>query len=156
MVETVKFFWTPEAAITNPVWLCRTEKDLPVGGILDWTWARPGADRDMLRRAYEAPVASGTSKAGPRRFPWCIPLGGPETDNAIDQQHCSESRKHGTKPANVTSGDRDHIFNAGGGAGCASQVTGATFDTFPNASHCCQEDNGEAIVEIFLQRQGAR
>lgn len=31
-------------------------------------------------------------------------------------------------------------------------MPGATFDTVPNASHFCQEDNGEAIVETFLQR----
>ena len=156
MVETVNFFRTADAAATNPMWLCRTDGDLPVGGIMAWTSARPGADREMLRRAYEAPFAGGATKAGPRRFPWCIPFGGSEARNAADQQHCFEALKRWTEPAHFIFGNRNPIFRAGWGAQCATQVPGATFDTVPNTSHFCQEDNGEAIAETFLQRRGDR
>jgi pimeloyl-ACP methyl ester carboxylesterase len=128
MVETLKFFRTPVAAATNLRWLRWTDGDLPVGDIM----------------------------AGPRRFPWCIPFGEPEARNAADQQHCFEALKRWTKPAHFIFGDSDPIFTAGWGAERASQVPEATFDTVPNASHFCQGDNGEAIVETFLQRQGAR
>ncbi|MFN9849343.1 MAG: hypothetical protein ACK56C_13325 [Alphaproteobacteria bacterium] len=45
----MKFFRTPGAAATNPMWLRWTDGDLPVGDII----------------------------AGPLRFPWCIPFGEP-------------------------------------------------------------------------------
>jgi haloalkane dehalogenase len=143
-------------AATHPAWLAWTGGDLPTGAIVAGTGvaARKRHNIDAVKAAYDAPFAGGASKAGPRRFPWCIPFAEPEAGNAADQQRCFEALKRWDKPAHFIFGDRDPIFPAAWGEAWSRMIAGATFDAVADAGHFCQEDAGEEIVRVFLARRG--
>ncbi len=144
-------FWRESA--TNRAWLGWTGGDLPCGAIVAGTLRRPDLDREAVRRAYDAPYAEGgRSKAGARRFPWCIPFGEPEAGNATDQARCFEALKRWPKPAHFIWGDADPIFTADWARKWSAMIPGATLDLISNASHFVQEEAGEEIVAAFLER----
>ena len=115
--------------------------------------ARSGLDRAAVKRAYDAPFAEGgRSKAGARRFPWCLPFGEPEAGNAADQARCFEALKSWAKPAHFIFGERDPIFTTGWARQWSALLPNATLDLIPDASHFVQEEAGEEIVAAFLER----
>lgn len=145
-------FWRESA--TNPMWLGWTGGDLPCGAIVAGSIGRPDVDRELARRAYDAPFESAAAKAGARRFPWCIPLGEPEAGNAADQERCFNALLTWAKPVHFIFGDRDPIFTADWGRNWSDMIAGSTFDTVEGASHFLQEEAGEEIVAAFLARRG--
>lgn len=141
-----------DAAI-NRHWLAWTRHDLPCGPIVRRTSARPVDDPVALERAYEAPFeGSIPSKAGARRFPWCIPFAEPEAGAADRQAAAFEELKSWSGPVNVIFGDADPIFTAAWGEEWSRMIPDATFDAIERAGHFCQEDAGEEIVECLLRR----
>jgi haloalkane dehalogenase len=140
-------------AAVNRHWLAWMRHDLPVGVIVRRTVVRPVDDPAAVERAYEAPYAGSIkSKAGARRFPWCIPFAEPEAGAADRQAVAFEALKDWTKPVNVIFGADDPIFPPSWGAAWAGMIPGATFDVVEQAGHFCQEDAGEDIVDRLLVR----
>lgn len=152
------FIYTPaikawREAATNRYWLAWTRHNLPCGAIVHRACRRAVSDPAALEAAYEAPYkGSIKSKAGARRFPWCIPFAEPEAGAAIRQAAAFDALKSWTKPVHVIFGDSDRIFTPEWGETWSEMIPGATFDTIERAGHFCQEDAGEEIVECFLKR----
>ncbi len=146
-------FWRDAA--THRAWLRWTGGDLPCGAIVAGALARPVTDPASVQAAYDAPFTdAGRSKAGARRFPWCLPFAEPQAGNALDQTRCFEALRNWRKPAHLIFGDADQIFTADWGRAWAAQIPGATFDLIPGAGHFVQEEAGEEIVAKFLDRRG--
>lgn len=148
-------FWRDSAC--NPLWLAAMEGYFPSGAIVALSAQRPDADREAIRQAYEAPfLDGGESRAGTRRFPWCIPNWEYEAGNGKDQERCFEALKTPGKPVHVIFGDADGVFTAEWGKQWASMIEGATFDTIPQAGHFVQEEAGDEVIEIFARRAGLK
>jgi haloalkane dehalogenase len=141
-------------AATSRFWLGWTGGDQPCGAIVASAAGRPPADRAAIIAAYEAPFdLGGKTKAGARRFPWCIPFAEPEAGAAEAQARAFEQLKGWTGPAHFIFGESDRVFTADWGRQWSGMIAGATFDSIPDAGHFVQEDAGEEIIEIFLRRR---
>lgn len=144
-------------AATNRHWLAWMRHDLPCGPIVRRTLVRRPSDATALEQAYEAPYqGSIKSKAGARRFPWCIPFAQPEAGAASQQAAAFEALKRWPGPVHMIFGDSDPIFPPSWGERWAAMVPGATFDAIERAGHFCQEDAGEEIVAKLLERTGEK
>ncbi len=125
--------------------------DMPVGDIVS-KWPRMAEERRAaVAAAYEAPYPDTASKAGARRFPWCLPFAEPEAGNAADQARCFEALRSCRKPAHLIFGDRDEIFTLEWARRWAAQMPGATVDAVPGPHHV-PEESGAMIAAIMLQR----
>ena len=134
-------------AATNRHWLAWTRHNLPCGSIVRRAMRRPPSDPDQLEAAYEAPFkGSIDSKAGARRFPWCIPFAEPIAGLAQKQESTFIALQSWTKPVHFIFGADDPIFPPSWGKTWASKIPGATFNTIQRAGHFCQEDAGPEIV----------
>jgi haloalkane dehalogenase len=142
-------------AATHRMWLAWTGGDLPCGAIVALSLGRPGHDRNALRLAYDAPFVEGPkSKAGARRFPFCIPFAEPEAGNASDQERCFEALKRLDLPVHFIFGDSDPVFTTDWARQWSAVMPGSTLDLIAGATHFVQEDAGAEVVEIFLGRRG--
>ncbi len=121
--------------------------DLPAGNLLS---RQPNVLDDLrprLWQAYEAPFPDARYKAGPRRFPWCLPFVEPEAGNAADQQRCFDALKSWTKPVHFLFGDRDVIFTVDWQKTWSALVPGTrTVETVPGP-HFVLEESGDIIAE---------
>ena len=127
--------------------------DLPCGQVVLRSHGLPCADPGAVLRAYEAPFPDASFKAGPRRFPWCLPFARPEEGNAAEQQRCFDSLRAWTRgPVHFVWGDADPIFPVEQARRWAALVPGATFDTIPGASHFVPCERGEAVARRLLAR----
>lgn len=126
--------------------------DLPCGFVVADMNRLPldPASAEKVRQAYDAPFPDARSKAGPRRFPWCIPFAQPEEGNARDQERCFEALKSWRKPVHFIFGDRDVVFTTEWERQWAAMMSGATVDTVPGP-HFPQEESGPLIAEIMLR-----
>lgn len=141
-------------AATNPFWLAWMRGEFPVGRVMATAMMRPGHDSAAIEKAYEAPYTKGPeSRAGARRFPWCLPHWQPEEGNAEDQQRCFNTLKTLGKPTHFIFGDADMVFTTAWGEKWAAQMPGSSFDTVAGAGHFLQEEAGEEIVDIFIKRR---
>jgi len=129
--------------------------DMPVGRIVAGTLRRPGHDRAAVERAYDAPFDGPASKAGVRRFPFCIPFAEPEAGNAADQQRCFEALRRYPRPIHFVFGDADEIFPWSWAERWHAQVPGSTLDRIAGAGHFVQEDASDALSEAILLRAGS-
>ena len=129
--------------------------DMPTGRIVAGTLRRPGHDLDEVTAAYDAPYTGYDSKAGARRFPWCIPFGEPEAGNAAQQQRCYDALLAWPKPVHVIFGDADPVFPAEWGRTWADRIPGATFDIITGAGHFVQQDAPDDLVATILHRCGS-
>ena len=144
-------------AATHPLWLGWTRGDLPCGSIVARSLARRPVDLTPIQRAYEAPFAGNSrAKAGPRRFPWCIPFAEPEAGAADSQARAHDALTRWTKPVHVIFGLDDPIFPGEQGRQWSEIIPGATFDGIPRAGHYIQEDAGPEVVATFLRRAGGQ
>lgn len=133
--------------------------DLPCGRVVANTIARSplgsqGRDLTAIQHAYDAPFPDTASKAGARRFPWCLPFAEPQAGNAADQARCFATLTGWVKPAHIIFSDSDRVFTVEWGQAWAARIPGATFDAVAGAGHYPQEQRGEAIAAIMLNRMG--
>jgi haloalkane dehalogenase len=128
--------------------------DMPCGRIVAGTLQRPGHDKARVARAYDAPFPDARYKAGPRRFPFCLPFGDPEAGNAAEQMRCFAALERWPGPVHLVYGDADPIFPPAWGAAWAKRIPGATFETIAGAGHFVQEDAGEELAERILAHVG--
>jgi len=105
---------------------------------------------------YDAPFPDARHKAGPRRFPWCIPFAEPEAGNAADQERCFHALPGLGKPVHFVWGDADPVFPWTWGERWARSIPGATLDRVAGAGHFLQQDAPEDVAALLLQRLGRR
>jgi haloalkane dehalogenase len=139
------------AAATDPN---KLGGDMPVGRIVAGSLRRPGHDRDAVARAYDAPFAGAASKAGARRFPFCIPFAEPEAGNARDQQRCFDALLRYPHPVHFAFGDADEVFPFHWAERWHSLVPGSTLDRIAGAGHFVQEDASDDLADVILGRAG--
>ena len=139
------------AAATDPN---KLGGDMPTGRIVAGSLRRPGHDRDAVARAYDAPFPDAASKAGARRFPFCIPLAEPAAGNAGDQQRCFDALLRYPHPVHFAFGDADEVFDFGWAERWHSLVPGSTLDRIPGAGHFVQEDASAELADVILRHAG--
>ncbi|MBY0400802.1 alpha/beta fold hydrolase, partial [Myxococcota bacterium] len=128
--------------------------DMPVGRIVAGSLRRPGHDRAAIARAFDAPFAGPESKAGARRFPFCIPFAEPEAGNAADQRRCFEALKRYPHPIHFVFGDADEIFPWTWAERWHALVPGSTLDRIPGAGHFVQADAATELSDAILRHAG--
>ena len=101
--------------------------------------------------AYEAPFPDRASKAGPRRFPLCIPIDGKNPEGAAEQQRCWDALLAWKKPVHFIWGTADLVFTEAWGREWAGHFPQSTFDGI-NAGHFLQETHGAEVAELLLGR----
>jgi haloalkane dehalogenase len=128
--------------------------DMPTGRIVAMSLRRDGHDRDALAAAYDAPYDGIESKAGARRFPYCIPFAEPEAGNAASQQWCFDTLPT-LLPIHIAFGDADGVFTWEWAQQWHHQLPGSTLDRIEGAGHFPQEDATADCLEIVLRRATA-
>jgi haloalkane dehalogenase len=131
--------------------------DMPTGRIVANTGRRDGHDKAAQEHAYDAPFPSVEFKAGPRRFPFCIPLDDPAdpdgenkvAGNAIDQQRCFDILPTLGIPIHFAFGDADPVFPFEWAQRWHELVPGSTLDRIENAGHFVQEDAPQDCLEVI-------
>ena len=113
-----------------------------------------GHDLAAVALAYDAPFTGVASKAGARRFPFCIPFGEPEAGNASDQQRCFEALLRYERPLHFAFGDADEVFTWSWAERWHSLAPGSTLDRIAGAGHFVQEDAPDDLADVILRRTG--
>ncbi len=121
-------------------------------GTVAGTLRRPGHDLDAVRAAYDAPFTGYESKAGARRFPWCIPFGQPVEGGAEWQQRCYSQLPDLGLAVHFVWGDADPVFPFSQAEEWAATIPGSTLDRIEGAGHFVQEDAPEDCVTAILAR----
>ena len=130
--------------------------DMPTGRIVAGSMRRPDHDRAALTAAYDAPFPTYESKAGARRFPFCIPFGEPEAGNAVDQERCFRALPTLGVPLHLAFGDADSVFTWDWAERWHAQLPGSTLDRIAGAGHFVQDDATDDCLAIVLRHsQGA-
>ncbi len=129
---------------------------MPTGLVVASSLRRSGHDTDAIRAAYEAPFDGVESKAGPRRFPWCLPFAEPEAGGATWQRRCHQRLPALGIPVHFVWGDADPIFTWEWAEQWAATIPGATLDRIEGAGHFVQEDAAEDCVDTVLAPRGKR
>ena len=109
-----------------------------------------------MQAAYDAPFPDARHKAGPRRFPWCLPFAQPEAGNAADQERCFHALPALGKPVHLAFGDADPIFSFEWAERWSKGIPGATLDRIDGAGHFLQQDAPGDVAEVLLRRIGGR
>jgi haloalkane dehalogenase len=125
--------------------------DMPTGAIIGMTLQRPHDDKEQIISAFDAPFSGYASKAGARRFPFCIPFGEPELGDAAEQTQAREALRSFGIPVHVAFGDADPIFTWEWAEQWAAEIPGATLDRIENAGHFLQIDAGADVVSVISQ-----
>jgi haloalkane dehalogenase len=99
-----------------------------------------------------APYTGIESKAGARRFPWCLPFAQPEAGGAEWQQRCYDQLTRWEGDVHLVWADADPIFTWAWAEQWASVIPGATLDRIVGAGHFVQEEAPEDCVEAVLRR----
>ena len=139
------------AAATDPN---KLGGDMPTGRIVAGSLRRTGHDREAVARAYDAPFSGFASKAGARRFPFCIPFAEPEAGNAADQQRCFNALLQYPHPVHFAFGDADEVFDWSWAERWHARVAGSTLDRIAGAGHFVQEDASDDLTDVILRRAG--
>ncbi len=128
------------------------QQTMPTGFIVSATLRREGHDLDAVARAYDAPFPTPESKAGARRFPFCIPFGEPEAGGAAWQQRCYDHLPTLGVPVHFVWGDADEIFPWNDALDWHDHIDGSTLDRIEGAGHFVQEDAAADCVAAVLAR----
>jgi haloalkane dehalogenase len=126
--------------------------DMPCGRIVAGTLRRPGHDLAAVQAVYDAPFPDARYKAGPRRFPWCLPFARPVEGNAADQQRCFDALPRLGLPTHFVFGDADPIFPFEWAARWSRRIPGATLDRIAGAGHFLQQDAPDDLAAAMLRR----
>jgi haloalkane dehalogenase len=138
---------------TDPV---RGGGDMPCGRIVGLSLRRPGHDLASVQAAYDAPFPDFRHKAGPRRFPWCLPFAQPVEGNAADQERCFHALPTLGKPVHFVFGDADPIFSYAWAEQWSKRFPGATLDRIAGAGHFLQQDAPGDLADTLLRRIDGR
>jgi haloalkane dehalogenase len=130
-------------------------RTMPVQEIMQRTLVRGAGKSDAILAAYEAPYEDQETRAGLRRFPFCLPFAEPVAGGAALQETAFRALAGLPMPKHVMFGDSDPIFPAAHGEAWARQLPGATFDIIKDAGHFLQEDAGPEIAARMLERFGS-
>jgi haloalkane dehalogenase len=139
----------------NAVDPARLGGDMPCGRIVARSLARPNQDLESVARAYDAPFVGVESKAGVRRFPWCIPFAQPLEGLAAEQARAIRVIDRFPAPVHFAFGDADPVFSFDWAERWAKRTPGSTLDRIAGASHFVQEEAGEELAGILLRRARA-
>jgi haloalkane dehalogenase len=125
--------------------------DMPCGGIVAGTLRRSGHDLAAIQRAFDAPFTDARSKAGARRFPFCIPFGEPVLGDARAQAATRAAlRSWDTTPVHLAFGDADEVFPWTWAAEWAAEMPTATLDRVAGAGHFVQIDAPDDCLAVVL------
>jgi haloalkane dehalogenase len=127
-----------------------SKHDMPCGRVVQRSLVTGGHDLAAVEAAYDAPFPDAQHKAGPRRFPWCLPFVQPVEGNAADQQRCFDALQQWRGPVNIIFSDHDPVFSVGAGRKWAGLIPGATFDIIEGPGHFLQEERGGEIAQKML------
>jgi len=134
------------AAATDPAFL---GGDMPTGNIVAGTLRRPGHDLVTVAAAFDAPFTGIESKAGARRFPFCIPFAEPGPGDAELQAEVRTHLRTWPIPVHVIFGDADPVFPFEWGEQWAAEIEGATLDRITGAGHFLQIDApGDVVTAV--------
>ncbi len=125
--------------------------DMPTGGIVAGTMRRPGIDIAAMTAAFDAPFPNEASKAGARRFPFCIPFAEPELGDGALQAEARAALRAWDIPKHVAFGDQDPIFTWAWAEQWAAEM-GATLDRIEGASHFVQAEAPEDCLDVIRNR----
>jgi haloalkane dehalogenase len=125
---------------------------MPTGAIVAMTLRRSEHDRDAVTAAYDAPFPTSESKAGARRFPFCLPFAEPEAGGAAWQQRCYDQLPTLGLPVHFVWGDGDPIFPWDGAEAWSAGIPGSTLDRITDGGHFVQEDAPADCVAAVLSR----
>ncbi len=126
--------------------------DMPVGGIVSGTMRRAGHDAAAIAAAFDAPFPDYASKAGARRFPFCIPFGEPVLGDADAQAAARAALRTWTaSPVHVAFGDADPVFTWEWAERWAVEIPGATLDRIEGAGHFVQTDAPDDCLAIVTK-----
>jgi haloalkane dehalogenase len=125
--------------------------DMPVGRIVAGTMRRPGHDLDAIAAAYNAPFPKPESKAGARRFPFCIPLEDPIPGSAAEQEAAFHRLGTLGLPVHIAFGDADPIFTWEWAEQWHAHLPDSTLDRIENAGHFVQADAPHDCVDVVLR-----
>ncbi len=128
--------------------------DMPTGTVLHLAMRRDGHDKAAMKIAYDAPFTGIESKAGARRFPYCLPFAEPLLGGADWQQRCYDQLQQWEGPVHFVWGDADAVFSWEWAEQWASVIPGATLDRIDGAGHFLQEDAPDDCIDAILRRQG--
>jgi len=123
--------------------------DMPTGQIVAGVMRRPGHDTDAIVRAFDAPFMGEASKAGARRFPFCIPFAEPELGDAALQAETRARLRTVGLPVHVAFGDDDPIFVWEWAERWAAEIEGATLDRIADAGHFVQTDAPDDVLAVI-------
>jgi haloalkane dehalogenase len=126
--------------------------DMPTGTIVASVLRRPGHDLELITRAFDAPYTGEASKAGARRFPFCIPFAEPELGDAAVQADARERLRTVGLPVHVAFGDADPIFPWEWAEQWAAEIDGATLDRIGGAGHFVQIDAPDDLLAAIRAR----
>jgi haloalkane dehalogenase len=127
--------------------------DMPTGRIVSGSMQRPHDAHTSLTAAFDAPFPDEASKAGARRFPFCLPFAQPDLGDAKLQSDTRTALAAWDIPKHVAFGDHDVIFTWAWAERWADEL-GATLDRIPGAGHFVQLDAPEDCLEIITSRLG--
>lgn len=128
--------------------------DMPVGQIVSNAITRPGHDGALLARAFDAPFPAAASKAGARRFPFCIPFTEPELGDADVQAQARAKLRVATLPIHIVFGDSDPIFDWAWAEQWAGELRGSTLDRIEGAGHFLQIDAPGDVLAVIRDHAG--
>ena len=136
-------------------WRAFAEKnaDLPVGFVIQSATATEVPD-DVIA-AYDAPFPNVESKAGAAQFPLLVPTS-EDAPGADVMRGIADELSRWQKPAIVAFSDQDQIFPypKAGQVFCDLIPTAGEQVRIEGASHFLQEDRGERLAGVVLERLG--
>jgi haloalkane dehalogenase len=125
--------------------------DMPIGRNVNNSMLRPNVARDSLVDAFDAPFPDEASKAGARRFPFCLSFAEPDLGEARLQSSTRAALAAWDIPKHLAFGDHDFIFTWQWAEQWAAEL-GATLDRIPGAGHFVQVDALSDCLDIIFSR----
>ncbi len=125
--------------------------DLPIGKIIQMSFADPKNISEEVMKAYNAPFPDVTYKAGAQKFPLLVPLT-QDTEAAQEMKIAREVLKTMNKPALIMFSDKDPVTK--GGEKLFNELIEAKYRTnveIKDAGHFLQEEKGEELSEHILK-----
>jgi haloalkane dehalogenase len=129
--------------------------DMPVGSIVAMTLIRDGHDKEAIARAFDAPFTGFDSKAGARRFPFCIPFAEPELGDGELQALVRVQMRSFTLPIHIAFADADPIFTWEWAEAWSRELPSSTLDRIEGAGHFVQIDAPDDLVAVIGRRLSA-